>query len=117
LSNKAKNHGGGNGRTASGRPQRPRDAFIFGARATRREESQPKKLCKRGVEAGGADRGKAVPSSSGGDPVAAGPFEVAELTEGIKALLEVAREQHYLTYDDINDLLPEGVSPNDLEAL
>jgi RNA polymerase primary sigma factor len=40
-----------------------------------------------------------------------------ELTATIKALLEVAREQNYLTYDDINDVLPDGVSPNDLEAL
>ncbi len=42
---------------------------------------------------------------------------MAGLTETIKALLEVAREQNYLTYDDINDVLPDGVSPNDLEAL
>ena len=117
LNNRAKNHGGGKDRTASGKPQRPRHAFIFGAKATGREESQPKKPCNNGVEAGGTDRGKAVPAGNGADAVAAGPFEVAELTEAIKALLEVAREQHYLTYDDINDLLPEGVSPNDLEAL
>ena len=39
------------------------------------------------------------------------------MTEAIKALLQVAREQNHLTYDDINELLPEGVSPNDLEAL
>ena len=29
----------------------------------------------------------------------------------------MAREQNHLTYDDINDLLPDGVSPDDLEAL
>jgi RNA polymerase primary sigma factor len=32
-------------------------------------------------------------------------------------LLQVAREQSHLTYDDINELLPDGVSPNDLDAL
>ena len=91
LNNRTKNHGGDKARTPSGKRQRPRQAFIFGA--------------------------KALPAGNGNDPVAAVPLEGAELTAAIKALLELAREQHYLTYDDINDLLPEGVSPNDLEAL
>ena len=117
LNIRAKNHGGGKARTPSGKLPRPRHAFIFGAKATGREESQPKKPRNNWLKGGGADRGKALPAGNGGDPVAAGPIEAAELTEAIKALLEVAREQHYLTYDDINDLLPEGVSPNDLETL
>jgi RNA polymerase primary sigma factor len=29
----------------------------------------------------------------------------------------VAREQSHLTYDDINEILPDGVSPDDLDAL
>ena len=117
LSNKAKNHGGGNGRTASGRPQRPRHPFIFGAKATGREELQPKKPPAHGAKAGGADRGQAVPVGNGADSVACGPSEIVELTATIKALLEVAREQNYLSYDDINDVLPDGVSPHDLEVL
>jgi RNA polymerase primary sigma factor len=44
-------------------------------------------------------------------------FEAGDLTETIKALLQVAREQSHLTYDDINELLPDGLSPNDLDAL
>ena len=117
LNNKAKNHDGGRRRTASGKPQQLRHPFLFGAQATGREESQPKKARHNGVEAGGADRGKAVSAGNGCDPVAGGPLKAAELTETIKALLQVAREQTYLTYDDINDLLPEDVSPNDLEVL
>ena len=42
---------------------------------------------------------------------------MADLTETIKALLQVAREQSHLTYDDINELLPDGVSPDDLDTL
>jgi RNA polymerase primary sigma factor len=117
LNNRAKNHRAGRARPASGKPQRPRHPFLFGAKAAGREESPPKKARHNGVEAGGADRGKAAPAGNGCDPVAAGPFEAAGLTETIKALLQVAREQTYLTYDDINDLLPEDVSPNDLEVL
>ena len=58
-----------------------------------------------------------MPADHGRSPVAAGPLEAAELTAAIKALLEIVREQNYLTYDDINDVLPEGVSPNDLDVL
>jgi Sigma-70 factor, region 1.1 len=32
-------------------------------------------------------------------------------------LLELAREQGGLSYDDINDVLPDGVSPDELDAL
>jgi RNA polymerase primary sigma factor len=117
LNNRAKKHGGGKARTPSGKLPRPRQAFIFGAKATGPEESQPKKLRNNGLKGGGATRSKALPAGKANEPVAAVPLEGAELTEAIKALLELAREQHYLTYDDINDLLPEGVSPNDLEAL
>jgi len=117
LNNRAKNHGGGRKRTASGKRQRFRHALISGAKAAGREASQPRKVRHNGVEAGDTDRGEAVPARNGCNPVAGGPFEVAELTETIKALLQVAREQNYLTYDDINELLPDGVSPDDLDAL
>ena len=39
------------------------------------------------------------------------------MTEVIKTLIEMAREQGHLTYDDINEVLPDGVSPDDLDAL
>jgi RNA polymerase primary sigma factor len=121
LNNRAKNHGSSKERTASGKSQRPRHAFIFGAKANGREKSQQKAPNKEpqnnGVDARGAARGKVVPPRNGGDGVAAGPLAAAELTEALKSLLEVAREQHHLTCDDINDLLPEGVSPDDLDAL
>ena len=117
LNNRAKNHGGGKARTATGKPLRRRQPFLFGAKASDRKESQPKKARHNKFEAGSADRAKALPAGNGRDPVAGGPIEPTDLAETIKALVEVAREQSYLTFDDINDLLPEGVSPDDLEAL
>jgi RNA polymerase primary sigma factor len=117
LNNRAKNHGGGRKRTASGKPQRPYHPFIFGAKAGGRDESQPKKPRNNGVEAGGTDRGKVVPARKGCDPAAGARSEATDLTETIKVLLQVAREQNYLTYDDVNELLPDGVSPDDLDAL
>jgi RNA polymerase primary sigma factor len=40
-----------------------------------------------------------------------------DLNETIKTLLQLAREHGHVTYDDINDVLPEGLSPDDLDEL
>ena len=40
-----------------------------------------------------------------------------DVTETLKELLALAREQGYLTYDDINDILPDGLTPDDLDEL
>ena len=41
----------------------------------------------------------------------------ADLTETIKTLLHLAQEQGRLTYEDINDVLPEGVSTEAMDEL
>ena len=40
-----------------------------------------------------------------------------DLTETIKTLLHLSQEHGYVTYDDINDVLPDNLSPDDLDAL
>ena len=40
-----------------------------------------------------------------------------DLTETVKTLLHLAQEHGYVTYDDINDVLPDGLTPEDLDAL
>src|SRR6267143_2310697 len=40
-----------------------------------------------------------------------------DLTETIKTLLHLAQEHGYVTYDDINDVLPDGLDPDDLDEL
>ncbi|HEU5397108.1 MAG TPA: sigma-70 family RNA polymerase sigma factor, partial [Verrucomicrobiae bacterium] len=40
-----------------------------------------------------------------------------DLTETIKTLLHLAQEHGYITYDDINDVLPDNLNPDDLDAL
>jgi RNA polymerase primary sigma factor len=44
----------------------------------------------------------------------AGPVD---LTETVKTLLHLAQEHGYVTYDDINDILPDGLNPEDLDTL
>jgi RNA polymerase primary sigma factor len=53
---------------------------------------------------------------NGTAPTPAGQSSV-DLTETIKTLLHLAQEHGYITYDDINDVLPENLSPDDLDAL
>jgi RNA polymerase primary sigma factor len=52
-----------------------------------------------------------------GAPVAAPVQSTADLTETIKTLLHLSQEHGYVTYDDINDVLPDNLSPEDLDAL
>ena len=40
-----------------------------------------------------------------------------DLTETIKTLLHLSQEHGYITYDDINDILPDNLSPEDLDAV
>jgi RNA polymerase primary sigma factor len=40
-----------------------------------------------------------------------------DLTETIKTLLGLQQENGYVTYDDINDILPDNLSPDDLDEL
>jgi RNA polymerase primary sigma factor len=40
-----------------------------------------------------------------------------DLTETIKTLLHLSQENGYVTYDDINDILPDNLSPDDLDVL
>jgi len=41
----------------------------------------------------------------------------ADLTETIKGLVHLAHENGYLTYDDINESLPDGLTPDDLDEI
>jgi RNA polymerase primary sigma factor len=40
-----------------------------------------------------------------------------DLSETIKTLLHLSQEHGYVTYDDINDILPDNLSPEDLDAV
>ena len=45
-------------------------------------------------------------------------IDTPEIQEKIRELIKLAKEQEYLTYDDINEILPNDlVDPNDVEAI
>ena len=62
----------------------------------------------------GKEGAQPVPGAS---PLIPAPAQVVDLAETVKSLTLLARDQGHLTYDDINDLLPEGVSSDDSDAL
>ena len=96
--------------TESAKEARPRRRFIISARAARSEA--------RTDERNGTSK-KAPPAPGKGpvEPPPAGPPSAIDLAETIKTLLHLAHENGHVTYDDINDVLPEGLSPDDLDEL
>ena len=57
--------------------------------------------------------GRTIPAGVTVNPNASG----IDLTETVKTLLHLAQENGYVTYDDINDILPDGLNPDDLDQL
>ena len=43
--------------------------------------------------------------------------QAADLSEAVKILVHLASENGHVTYDDINDILPDGISAEDLDDL
>src|SRR5690242_7359187 len=64
-----------------------------------------------------AEKSKANGAAAHPQPAANAVPLAWNLTETIKALLQIAREERRLTYDDVNEVLPDGVSPEDVEEL
>jgi len=58
-----------------------------------------------------------LPPGSHATAAAAPVQSSVDLTETVKTLLHLAQEHGYITYDDINDILPDNLSPEDLDAL
>ena len=100
LNSGAEHRGGGSERTAAGTARRLRWRSSIAANT-----------------ASSAAQGDAVRAGEEGQSVASASSQSANLAETIKALVLLAHEQGCVSYDDINDLLPDGVSPDDLNEL
>src|SRR6266487_3225981 len=80
-----------------------------------------------GLEAGATTNGhlkgeskvnpKMLPDPSPAAPGTNAPGNPLDLTETIKTLLHIAQEHGYVTYDETNDVLPDGLDPDDLDEL
>ena len=67
------------------------------------------------------DSGKTTPAAAPKiqppAPVAVSTITSVDLAETVKTLLHLSQEHGYITYDDINDILPDNLSPEDLDSL
>jgi RNA polymerase primary sigma factor len=116
LSNGSESRGR-NGQRTPATKGRPRRRFIISARAAGRIEAS-KNEPRNGSSKPHSPVLPNTPSSGQPQGVAAGAAASAvDLAETIKTLLHLAHENGHVTYDDINDVLPEGLSPEDLDEL
>src|ERR1051325_9046274 len=76
----------------------------------------PPKISVKAAKALKPQKGQKLPAQPVVTTGAAPPGTV-DLTETIKTLLHLAQENGYVTYDDINDILPDNLSPDDLDVL
>ena len=108
----------GSGRNAGAKPAPARRRFVVSV--ARREGSKPAETNgKARLPAGNPPASGAQKLPPGGQATAASaPLQSSvDLTETVKTLLHLAQEHGYITYDDINDILPDNLSPEDLDAL
>jgi RNA polymerase primary sigma factor len=104
-------------RIAASQERRPRRRFIISSKAAGRVEPQPPES-RNGTKKAHAPSPAKPSEAHPAHPVAPGtPGAVIDLAETIKTLLHLAHENGHITYDDINDVLPEGLSPDDLDEL
>ena len=122
-------------KAVAAREKHPRRRFVISPRAPHPVAAapvSPKKPIPAGkpsslVKAGPPVKGKhpahtnkvavtPAPGAAPGAP-ATGPVTAIDLAETIKTLLHLAHENGHVTYDDINDVLPDGLSPEDLDEL
>jgi RNA polymerase primary sigma factor len=112
----------------SARRKGGRSASIHGAGDTKAERKTNGELHSNGsARHNGAPEGHAKPANApAGDGPADKPLDAGtiktksgvDLTEKVRELLILAKEQGHLTYDDINDALPDSiVTPEDLDQI
>jgi RNA polymerase primary sigma factor len=101
--------------TSPAKPARRR--FIISSSSTK-AKAAPTSSAPRPAQTKTASPAKAAKPA--GQPEANVTFTLAsavDLTEVIKTLLHLSQENGYVTYDDINDVLPDNLSPEDLDEL
>jgi len=92
-----------------------RRRFVISSKAVKTENSKPASAVA--VVAPKASAAKTSVNSQPPAPLTGSAMTSVDLTETIKTLLHLSQEHGYITYDDINDILPDNLSPEDLDAL
>src|SRR5208282_6184750 len=104
-------------RPASAKAHRQHRRFVISHKAGGHNKLGAPEPANGASNAHTASQAKAAYASSHGAPAAGKSSPAVDLTETIKTLLHLAHEHGHVTYDDINDILPDGLSPEDLDEL
>jgi RNA polymerase primary sigma factor len=105
------------GRNAKAKAAPARRRFIISSNA-KKSAAKPEANGKSKHTASSiAEAEKRLQNGHANAPVTSPVQPSVDLTETIKTLLHLAQEHGYVTYDDINDVLPDNLSPDDLDAL
>ena len=97
------------------RVQKP-DVSASSSTSPRRSEARRQRSPKRRRSAAAAATARTAPAAA--DPDSGTSLSSLEIEQKIKELVRLAQEQGYLTYNDINDALPDGrVGPEELDDI
>ena len=105
------------GRPASAKTHRPYRRFVISRKAHSHKPLPPQAPAAAQATASSASEAKTAYANTHAAAAAGKPSRSVDLTETIKTLLHLAQEHGVVTYDDINDVLPDGLTPNDLDEL
>jgi RNA polymerase primary sigma factor len=108
------NHRNDSRRRAAAKPAPLRRRFVISS--ARRDATKPQKTKSHGN--GAVVSSEKSPQNGHASAAAGTPIQSSvDLTETVRTLLHLAQEHGYITYDDVNDVLPDNLSPEDLDAL
>ena len=92
-----------------------RRRFVISSKAVKPEAAKP--VAPVAAKAAPVKNAKVAASAPPPAPATGSAMTTVDLTETVKTLLHLSQEHGYITYDDINDILPDNLSPEDLDAL
>ncbi|MEI8289399.1 MAG: RNA polymerase sigma factor RpoD [Verrucomicrobiota bacterium] len=95
-----------------------RRRFVISSKAAKPQPAKADSSAPAAAKSGGKTAAAKSPAAgqTPPSPPTTGATSV-DLTETIKTLLHLSQEHGYITYDDINDILPDNLSPEDLDAV
>ena len=114
----ARKHRSSSRRGTGVKPAPMRRRFVISS--ARRNASKPQKTRPRatGAIVSAEKSPQKTPQNGHVNVAASAPIQSSvDLTETVRTLLHLAQEHGYITYDDVNDVLPDNLSPEDLDAL
>jgi RNA polymerase primary sigma factor len=113
----AERHGQRQARPGATKARPLRRRFVISPKAHSHKALHPQPPAKAEAKGHPAPHPKS-PHPNGHPPAQPGkPVQAADMTETIKTLLHLAHEHGHVTYDDINDILPDGLTPEELDEL